>query len=269
MVSKVTICENIQIRSKRKMTPDTLKLSVVLPAYNEAENIEEVVDKIDSIARQMRLEYELIVVDDGSRDTTRKKAANCANNNSHIRVISYGKNMGKGHAIRTGFMCTCGDFVIFMDSDLDVDPSHIRRYIEALKYGDVVIASKWHPQSSVKVPLIRSFLSHSFNVLVKLSTGLKVNDTQTGFKAIRREALKKILPKLVITGYAFDVELLTLANSSGLKIVELPVNLRINRLFHIRDALAMFFDLLRIAYRLRISKSYHSTNNLSMNQVKL
>lgn len=258
MVSQVTICKDVQIEPSKKKTQDSLKLSVVLPAYNEAENIEEVVDKIDRIARQMKLKYELIVVDDGSKDETRKKAINCANNKSHIRVVSYRKNMGKGHAIKTGFMHTLGNFVIFMDSDLDVEPGCIVRYIKALKYGDLAIASKWHPESNIKVPLVRKLLGHSFNVLVRLLTGLKVNDTQTGLKAVRRDALKKFFHKLAINRYAFDVELLVVANISGLKIVELPVNLRINRLFYIKDALGMFFDLLRIAYRLKISKSYHT-----------
>lgn len=170
---------------------DSPQLSLVIPAYNEADTVEEVIDRADRVVRRTGLKYELIVVDDGSLDGTLRKAINCANNNSHIKVVGYRKNLGKGYAIKTGFTHATGDTGIFMDSDLDINPEHITRYVEALKHGDVVIASKWHPQSSVEMPLIHRFLSHSFNVLVKLLTGIKVKDTQTGLKAVKRKKIRE------------------------------------------------------------------------------
>lgn len=232
------------------------ELSLVMPAYNEADAIEETVDRVDRIVKRTGLNYELIVVDDGSLDGTRTKATNCANNNSHIKVVSYKRNLGKGHAIKTGFRYARSDAVIFMDSDLDINPEHITRYVEALKHGDIVIASKWHPQSSVEIPLMRRFLSHSFNVLVKLLTGIKVKDTQTGLKAVRRKRLESIFSKLAVKRYAFDVELLAVANLHSFKIVELPVNIRMRGLFNPAEIWRMFVDLLGITYRLRIIKCY-------------
>lgn len=103
---------------------------------------------------------------------------------------------------------------------------------------------------------MRRFLSHGFNVLVKLLTGIKVKDTQTGLKAFRRDSLDAIFLKLAIKRYAFDVELLAVANLHGLKVVELPVNIRMRGLFSLREVWRMFADLLGIAYRLRILKQY-------------
>ncbi|MFQ6127108.1 MAG: glycosyltransferase [Candidatus Heimdallarchaeota archaeon] len=234
-----------------------------MPAYNEGHAIEETIDRVNRAARQAGLEYELIVVDDGSVDETRRKAVGKlitivtqANNNSHVKIIGYGKNMGKGHAVKTGFAYATGDAVIFVDSDLDVDPEQVTRYVKALDYGDVVIGSKWHPQSSVQIPLIRKLLSHGFNVLVRLLTGLRLRDTQTGIKAIRRSALEGVFSRLAVKRYAFDVELLMMAKLCGLKIVELPVNLRMRSSFDLKEVWRIFVDLLGIAYRLRVLKYY-------------
>jgi len=235
---------------------NSLQLSLIMPAYNEGRTIEEVIYKVDNVVRQTGLKYELIIVDDGSVDDTRKKAINSANNNSHVRVVSYRTNIGKGHALKSGFAHAKGDAVIFMDSDLDIDPRQVIRYVEALKHGDVVIASKWHPQSNVEIPLMRRFLSHGFNVLVKLLIGIKVSDTQTGLKAVRRDSLDTIFSKLAIKRYAFDVELLAAANLRGLKVVELPVNIRMRSIFSFREVWRMFLDLLGITYKLRVIRWY-------------
>jgi len=248
---------------------DSLKLSLVMPAYNEGETIEGVIHRVDRIVKQTGLMYELIVVDDGSKDCTRKKASDCANNNSHIKVVSYRRNMGKGHAIKTGFARAIGEEVVFIDSDMDIDPRQITRYIEALKYGDMVIASKWHPQSNVDIPLMRRFLSHAFNVLVKLLMGIRVSDTQTGLKAVRRKALDEVFSRLNIERYAFDVELLAVANLHGLKIVELPVNIRMRTLFDFTEVWKMFLDLLTIAYRLRLLKQYQNLSGSKINRIEL
>ena len=245
------------MRQSGKAMSNSPKLSLVMPTYNEAETIDEVIHRVDSVVKQTGLKYELVVVDDGSMDDTRKKAINCANNNSHVKILGYERNMGKGHAVKTGFAHSTGDAVVFMDSDLDIDPKQIMCYVEALEHGDVVIASKWHPRSHVEIPLMRRFLSHGFNVLVKLLTGVRVRDTQTGLKAVRRDVLDEVSSESAVKRYAFDVELLAMANLRGLKIVELPVNIRMRGLFDFREVWRMFMDLLGIAYRLRILRQYH------------
>jgi dolichol-phosphate mannosyltransferase len=231
-------------------------LSFVMPAYNEEDSIEFALGTLDELVKDKKLPYEIVVVDDGSKDKTRLKAMTYASMNNHVRVVSYNKNEGKGYAIKTGFMQTTGEVVVFADSDMDVDLDTVTSYIEALQHGDIVIASKWHPQSVVKMPLIRRILSHGFNILVRLMTGAKLRDTQAGLKAIRKSAFKDVFPRLAVKRYAFDVELLTVARLCGLRVVEMPVNLKMQGLFSFREIWKMFVDLLGIAYRLRVTRWY-------------
>lgn len=232
------------------------ELSLIMPAYNEEDDIELVVERVDDVVRQMGLRYELIVVDDGSIDDTRIKVNSYAGNNGHVKVVGYKNNVGKGFALKTGFSHAVGDVVVFMDSDADIDPKQVVRYVDALKDADVVVASKWHPQSKVDTPLIRRILSHGFNVLVKLLVGLRLSDTQTGLKAIRRDAFLSVFQRLTVKRYACDVEMLALADLLGLRVVELPINIRMRQLFNLQEVWRMFLDLLGITYRLRVIRWY-------------
>jgi glycosyltransferase involved in cell wall biosynthesis len=233
-----------------------VELSFVLPAYNEGDSIEGALDKLDRAVKNTRLRYEIVVVDDGSVDDTRTKAIRYAYGNGHVRWIGYDRNMGKGYAIKKGFTQTTGDAIVFLDSDMEIDLNRVSSYVEALRHGDIVIASKWHPESVVEIPLIRRILGHGFNVLVRLSTGVKLRDTQTGLKAIRRKAFEDVFPRLAVKRYAFDVELLTVANLYGLRVVEMPVNIRMRGLFSVREVWRMFLDLMGITYRLRVLRWY-------------
>jgi dolichol-phosphate mannosyltransferase len=234
-------------------------LSFVIPAYNEEGSIEDALGTIDDAVKSKKLQYEIVVVDDGSKDKTLSKALTYASKNGHVKVVSYTKNAGKGYAVKTGFMQTTGEVVIFADSDLDIDLRIISRYVEALQHGDIVIASKWHPNSVVDVPLARRILSHCFNVLVRILTGVKLKDTQAGLKAMKKSAFVNIFPRLCVKRYAFDVELLTVANLYGLRIVEMPTQLRIEGLLNLEEMFKMFVDLLGIAYRLRVVHWYQRT----------
>jgi glycosyltransferase involved in cell wall biosynthesis len=170
--------------------------------------------------------------------------------------MSYSKNMGKGYAVKTGFLKTSGDFVIFADGDMEIDLKNISKYLEALKNGDIVIASKRHSNSQVEVPVSRRVLSEVFNVLVRFLTGIPLKDTQSGLKAMRKSAFNDIFPKLAVKRYAFDVELLAVAHLYGLKVVEMPVSIKLDSAFKPKEIWHMFTDLLGIAYRLRIIHWY-------------
>jgi glycosyltransferase involved in cell wall biosynthesis len=231
-------------------------LSLVLPAYNEGQTISLVIERTDSVAKQTGLGYELLVVDDGSRDHTRTEVNRSAKKNGHVRVVGYTKNLGKGFAIKTGFFRSLGDLIIFLDSDADIEPDRVVDFVDALKDADLVIASKRHPESVIDACLSRRFLSFGFNILVRLLVGLDIKDTQAGLKAVKRSALRRVFPLLSVKRYAFDVELLAVSKLLGLKVVELPVNLRLNGKFKIREVWRMFMDVLGIAYRLRIAKHY-------------
>jgi glycosyltransferase involved in cell wall biosynthesis len=233
-----------------------VELSFVIPAYNEEIFIEDTLGSLDLAIKERGAQYEIVVVDDGSQDKTYHKALNYAKNNDHVKVIRYARNTGKGFAIKTGVMESTGDAVIFIDGDMDIDLYTISKYVEALANADMVIASKLHPDSVVSMPLTRKMLSRTFNAIVRILTGFALKDTQVGLKVMKRSAVDKIFPRLAVKRYAFDVELLAIANLYGLKIVELPVKLKIDSPFKPKDAWRMFVDLLGIAYRLRVIRWY-------------
>lgn len=250
-----------------------IALSFVLPAYNEEDFIEDTLSTLEAIIKDKKLPYEIVVVDDGSLDGTFAKASRYAKRNGHVKVISYVKNIGKGHAVKTGFMEATGDVVVFADSDMEIDLETISNYLDALKKGDIVIASKRHLDSRVEVPLMRKILSISFNGLVRLLTGIPLNDTQSGLKAMKKEAFIDIFPQLAVKRYAFDVELLAVAHLHGLKVVEMPVNLKLDSSFKTKQIWLMFLDLLGIAYRLRVIHWYQrqipTKNNFLQNFVSI
>lgn len=233
-----------------------IALSFVLPAYNEEDFIEDSLDTIETIIKGKNLPYEIVVVDDGSFDETLAKVTRYAKKNGHVKVISYAKNIGKGHAVKTGFMQATGDVVVFADSDMEINLETISKYLEALEHGDIVIASKRHSDSHVEVPLSRKILSLSFNSLARLLTGVPLNDTQSGLKAMKKNAFVDIFPRLAVKRFAFDVELLAVAHLYDLKVVEMPVSIKLDASFKIKQMWLMFIDLLGIAYRLRITHWY-------------
>jgi glycosyltransferase involved in cell wall biosynthesis len=233
-----------------------VELSFVIPAYNEEDSIAVTLGTLDGVVKNKRSSYEIVVVDDGSKDKTLSRAIKYASRNGHVKVISYTQNEGKGHAVRTGFMQTKGDIVVFADSDMDIDLGTVSKYVDALEHGDIVVATKWHPDSVVNMPLSRKILSHGFNVLVRLLTGAKLKDTQVGLKAMKKSAFANIFPRLCVKRYAFDVELLAVANLYGLRIVQMPAQIRISKSFRLNEVFKMFQDLLGIAYRLRVLHWY-------------
>ena len=235
------------------------KISVIMPAHTEEERIALSVDNVQTALDALGFDYEIVVVDDGSRDGTRAKALGAARN-PRVKVVGYGPNLGKGYALRYGFAHTVGDLVAFLDSDGDISPRQIGAYVAATEDGDIVIASKWHPKSHTQTPIIRKFLSLGFNIIVGILTGLKLRDTQSGMKAFRREVLEKILPRLSMKRFAFDVELLTVANQEGFRIVEYPIDIKMDgpaKLGPLVKMLwSMFIEILGITYRLRLLKQY-------------
>jgi glycosyltransferase involved in cell wall biosynthesis len=235
---------------------EQVELSVVVPAFNEGNSIESALINMNDVFKREKRGYEIVVIDDGSRDNTLPKALLYAGKNGHVKVLSYDENNGKGYAEKTGFMKSIGDVVVFADSDLEIDVGVVSKYIQALKHGDIVIASKWHSGSHVEISLLRRILSHCFNVLVKILIGVNIRDTQVGLKAMRKSSFEKIIPYLTVKRFAFDVELLAVASLHGLKIIEMPVRLRLNAFPKLKEILKMFVDLLKITYRVRVLRRH-------------
>lgn len=239
------------------------KVSVVMPAFNEEEVIGSSIRTTCEALDREHLDYDLIVVNDGSTDLTFKTVAGeAAKYGGRVRVVGYDPpNRGKGHALRCGAMYARGDYVVFMDSDLDIGSSNLVTYLKSFQDADLIIASKRHPRSRVEQPFSRRVLSLCFHFLVRLLTGVRVSDTQAGLKGFRSESLKKIIPLLSVKKYAFDVEVLVVARLLKMKIVELPVTVHMDAGFSVRHIARMVVDLLGITYRLRIKHWYQKNLN--------
>lgn len=239
-----------------------MKLSVIIPAYNEEKNIRRTLKNLKKNLEKFSYDWEVVVVCDGCTDQTAFLARKVES--PKIKIVEYYPNQGKGHALTTGVKESQGEVVTFFDAGGDFHPDHIDRYIklmEALR-ADIVIGSKRHPMSIVNYPWYRrAFYSFPYQVAIRLLFNLKVRDTQAGIKVFRRQVLEKILPLVLVKKYAFDLELLVLANHLGFhKITEAPVELNYNfdggtslKLCSILNALK---DTSAIFYRLRILRYY-------------
>lgn len=237
-----------------------MKLSVIIPAYNEEKNIGLTLKRVEKSLKHFNFPFEVIVVCDGCEDKTFEKAKAVAGLTT--RVLEYQPNHGKGYALRFGFDHAKGDLIAFFDAGGDFHPDHIDRFIklmEALE-AEIVIGSKRHPMSRINYPTIRRFYSTLYQYLIRLLFGLKIRDTQTGLKIFKRQVLENILPRVLIKQYAFDLELLVLANHLGHhRITEAPVNMEFNVKgsgINKKTIFYMLVDTAAIFYRLKILRWY-------------
>ena len=229
------------------------KVSIVMPAYNVGSKIDPVLGSLLETLESITKNYEIIIVDDGSK---KPPSSSMISLDSKIKVVRHKVNMGKGEAIKTGVRYATGEYTVLMDADGDISPKNLKQYIMALKKYDVIVGSKRHPKSMYKAPVMRKFLSLSFNTVVKLLTGIKLGDTQTGLKAFKTKHLKTIMNVIVVKRYTWDVEALLVANLLKLKVAESPVYIKQDSRFSSKAVLNMIVEILGITYRYRILRWY-------------
>ncbi len=230
-----------------------IDLSVVVPAYNEAERIGATLSRISGFLAERGGHSEIVVVDDGSSDSTagvvedrfRQIPMNCTG-----RLEKNGMNRGKGYSVRRGVLASKGSEVIFTDADLSAPIEEAGKLLDPITEGraDVAIGSRALNRSLIGVhqSKLRELAGRSFNQLVHWIFDLDIQDTQCGFKAFSRRAADAIFPGARVDGFGFDVELLHLAKRLGLRILEVPVawnHAERSKVRMLRDSARMFEEL--------------------------
>ena len=198
-----------------------MKLSIIIPCYNESKDIAQNVSIVKDYLNNKGFDYELILVNDGSKDSTKEVIESIPD----VVALSYEKNRGKGGAVKYGIENAHGDYVLFMDADLSTDITAIDKIYELAPSYDFIIGSR-HANGSVikkKQPFMRVFIGWCCRLLVKTLFHTKLKDTQCGFKAMRIDIAKKITEKQLVNNFAFDVEYIYIALLNRLSFYELGI----------------------------------------------
>jgi dolichyl-phosphate beta-glucosyltransferase len=234
---------------------ENIYLSVVIPAYNEAERIRTTLKKIHNYLLTKNYRSEIIIVDDGSYDNTRDVVKEIAQENPNVRLLENGVNRGKGYSVKTGVSDSHGKIILFSDADLSTPIQEVSNLEYWLHNGyDIAIGSRALTGSEILVrqPRYRECMGKIFNRLVQLLAVSGIKDTQCGFKLFTQKAARWLFTKQTVYGFGFDVEILLIASKNGYRIKEVPVtwiNSPDSRVHIVKDSLTMLRDLVRIRTR--------------------
>lgn len=243
-------------------------LSVIVPAYKQESTIQKDILNIENILKQIRYDYELIIVIDGKTDQTYEKAKKLEN--KKIKVIGYETNHGKGYAVRFGIARSTGNIVAFIDSGMELNPNGISMLLEHFEWynADIIVGSKRHPVSKVNYPIDRKIISKLAQIFIRILFGVGVSDTQAGIKFFKRKVLEDVLPRLIVKKFAFDIEVLAVAKYLGYKrIFEAPIELNFSKVGSSVSASLYkavwhtFIDTLGIFYRMYFLNYYSNSNS--------
>jgi len=231
-------------------------LSVVVPAYNESGRLPATLKTIASYLATTPLKSELIVVDDGSADATAQLAESFEADGMKARVIRHPQNRGKGAAVRTGVLASCGDVVLFSDADMSTPIADVERLLAVINSGTPVAigsrAAEHRRLVEVHQPFHRELMGRVFNLMVQAILLPGIWDTQCGFKAFKGDAARDLFAATESEGFEFDVEVLYRAKRKGLGMQEVAVHWRNepnSRVHPLRDSARMFAGLVRIMRR--------------------
>jgi len=223
--------------------------SIVIPAYNESARIPGTLQTILSYVRAKGWTTEIIVVNDGSRDTTAAVVREIARSAPEIRLVENPGNHGKGYSVRNGMLQALGEVVMFTDSDLSAPIEEAELLFAAIALGaDIALGSRWleKGRQTHRQPLYRQFFGRCFNAVTRAVMGLRFADTQCGFKAFTREAAQTVFQLQTIEGWGFDPEILFIALKRGYKVVEVPVSWAHDertRMSYLKDGVKMLEDI--------------------------
>ncbi len=241
-------------------------LSVIVPAYRQEKTIVKDILNIEKVLEKIHFDYEVICVVDGFVDKTYVNAKKIAS--SKIKIFGYKQNMGKGYTVRYGMARASGQYIAFIDAGMDINPKGIATLLEHLLWynSDVIVGSIRHSASKViGYPLKRKMYSIGYHWFTRMLFGLRITDSQRGLKIFKREVLEKVLPRLMVKRWAFDIEMLAVALSLGFKKihdgpVEMDARKFVNSSIKTSSVFNMLIDTLAVFYRLRILHFYNGKN---------
>lgn len=251
--------------TRREIESARRALSLIIPAYNEQMRLPDLLAGLDAEAasavdRAGMTLLEILIVDDGSTDGSRAMLEEARGERDLLRpVFAYPENRGKGAAFAAGVEQARGDYVLLADVDLSTPLGELPKLATAVREGaDLAIGSRAIAGAVVeRGPLHRKILGNSFNAAVRLLTGLRLRDTQNGFKLFPTSVAKRLVADQTCPGFAFDVELLMRADQAGLRIAEVPIRYLHDSRSRLRVTSAsaeMLRDVSGLAWRLRWSR---------------
>ncbi len=203
-----------------------MKLSIIIPAYNEESTISRVLDRVKNLSfpRKLPIDKEIILVNDGSTDETSKRIREFGNDDS-LKVITLHRNFGKGSAIKTGLEHVVGDYIIIQDADLELDPKDIAKLVERIfiENSEIIYGSRFHALSerSSKVPWMILIANKILTGYTNVLFGCRLTDMATCYKLIKTDIINKI--NIKCTGFEFEPEITAKLLRLGYKIIEVPV----------------------------------------------
>lgn len=243
-------------------------LSLIIPVYRQESTIVKNIESIKAALDAIRYDHEVIAVFDGRVDASYQKVKDASI--PKLKTLCYMKNQGKAHAVQLGMKKAVGDYVMFIDSGMEIDPNGISILLEHMEWynADIIVGSKRHPESKVIYSPMRKFLSEGYYWIVKILFGIKVRDTQAGIKIFKKNVLTKILPRLVERKFAGDLEMLVVADTVGFKrIFEAPIKLDyslgpLTTAATLHSIWNILIDTLAIWYRKNILRYYSRLHHI-------
>lgn len=234
-------------------------LSVIIPAYNEEKRISKTLLAVDEYLARQNYDYEIIVIDDGSKDNTVSVVKNLAKIVRNLRLIENKENKGKGGVTAQGMLLAKGQYRLFMDADNATAVDHFEKMLPHFRSGfDIVIGSRAVEGAKIAVhqPFYKELFGKAGNLVIQAAAVPGIWDTQCGFKAFTARAAEEIFKQLTITRWGFDVEVLALARFLDFKIKEIPVYWINDPLSHVtlKAYVRVFFDTFKVRWNLIIGR---------------
>lgn len=235
-----------------------MHFSVIIPMYNEEKNVERTAYALLERLRETKCVFEIIFSDDGSSDRSAEIISKLCESNPELRLVRSEKNRGKGHAVRQGIAASRGEYAIFTDCDLAYGVEPILEILAKLREtsAEICIGSRsLHPVGYAEYSFARRKLSQIYIKILKIAASFNYSDSQCGIKGFKRKSCAPMLEMCVIDGFAFDLEMLMLADSMGISVCEIPVRVlshvsKDSKVRMFRDAFKMLGDVRKIKKRI-------------------